>query len=78
MALDNEIILKIEELKEVGHEYRYREQLMVQEYSLSMVVTGIAVGVIAANRDTLFSFIVQCFGLAFLVLLAPRNNATAH
>ena len=32
---------QIEEYKELGHEYRYRDQLMVQEFSLSMVAVGI-------------------------------------
>lgn len=35
----------LEEFKELGHEYRYRDQLMVQEFGLSMV----ALGVVAAN-----------------------------
>lgn len=69
MPLDNDVLLKIEELKEVGHEYRYREQIMVQEFGLSMLVAGVLVGVIHANKDTLFALVVQCYGLGFLALL---------
>lgn len=31
----------IEEIKELGHEYRYRDQLMVQEFGLSMLGIGV-------------------------------------
>src|ERR1700704_1415099 len=69
MPLENDVLLKIEELKEVGHEYRYREQIMVQEFGLSMLVAGVLVGVIHANIGTPFAIIVQCYGLGFLALL---------
>ncbi|MGY4155642.1 putative membrane protein [Bradyrhizobium sp. USDA 4461] len=69
MPLENDILLKIEELKEVGHEYRYREQIMVQEFGLSMLVAGVAVGVVHANTGTVFALVVQCYGLGFLALL---------
>jgi hypothetical protein len=69
MPLENDVLLKIEELKEVGHEYRYREQIMVQEFGLSMLVAGVLVGVIHANKDTLFALVAQCYGLGFLALL---------
>ena len=69
MSLDKETVLKIEEFKEVGHEQRYREQLMVQEFSLSLIATGVIVGVILPRPSTLFALVVQCFGLAFLMLL---------
>ena len=70
MPLDNDILLKIEELKEVGHEYRYREQIMVQEFGLSIIAAGVLVGVIRANHGTLFALIVQLFGLLFFSLLS--------
>jgi hypothetical protein len=55
MPLENDVLLKIEELKKVGHEYRYREQIMVQEFGLSMLVAGVLVGMIYANTGTLFA-----------------------
>jgi hypothetical protein len=70
MPLDNDVLLKLEEFREVGHEYRYREQIMVQEFGLSMLVAGVLVGVIHANKETPFALIVQCYGLGFLALLA--------
>jgi hypothetical protein len=69
MPLDNDVLLKIEELKEVGHEYRYREQIMVQEFGLSMLVAGVLVGIVHSNNGTPFGLIVQGFGLGFLSLL---------
>lgn len=69
MPLENDVLLKIEELKEVGHEYRYREQIMVQEFGLSMLVAGVLVGVIHANTGTPFALVVQVYGLGFLALL---------
>ncbi|MGJ5137631.1 hypothetical protein ACQR1V_06565 [Bradyrhizobium oligotrophicum] len=69
MALDDAVLFKIEELKEIGHEQRYREQLMVQEFGLSMTATAVLAGVISAKSGTIFAFVVQMFGLAFLLLL---------
>ena len=69
VPLDPETLLKIEEFKEVGHEYRYREQLMVQEFSLCMVATSVIVGAILSQSGTIFSLIAQCFGQFFLCLL---------
>jgi hypothetical protein len=69
MALEDSKVLQIEEYKETGHEYRYREQLMVQEFSLSMVAASVIVGVISSRPNTSFAIVVQCFGLAFLSLL---------
>ena len=69
MPLENDVLLKIEELKEAGHEYRYREQIMVQEFGLSMLATAAAAGVIGANEGTGLAFAIQVIGLAFLALL---------
>lgn len=73
MSLDDESFKrKIEEFKEIGHEYRYREQLMVQEFGLSMVAIATLLNVV--TRDPApsagASFILQLFGSAFLALLA--------
>jgi hypothetical protein len=66
--------LKIEELKEVGQEYRYRDQLMVQEFSLSMVAIGILLNLLR-DQNVSFRFIVlQLFGACFLFLLSWHLN----
>src|SRR6266478_5680785 len=43
---------------------------MVQEFGLSMTATAILASVISAKAGTGFAFIVQVFGLAFLLLLS--------
>jgi hypothetical protein len=70
MALEDAVILKIEELKEIGHEQRYREQLMVQEFGLSMTAAAILAGVASSKSGTNFALAVQIFGLLFLLLLS--------
>jgi hypothetical protein len=70
MALSDEQLLTVEEFKEAGHEVRYRDQLMVQEFSLSMVATAVIMGVILSPRaQAEVNLIVQTFGLLFLSLL---------
>jgi hypothetical protein len=70
MPLDEESFKrKIEEFKEVGHDYRYRDQLMVQEFSLSMVATGVLLNVVVKNANVIESLIFQLFGVIFLALL---------
>ena len=62
---------KIEEYKEVGHEIRYREQMMLQEFSFSMIAGGVAVQ--AAERlsqPVIAAVAIQIFGTAFFGLLA--------
>lgn len=62
--------LQIEEYKELGHEYRYRDQMMVQEFGLSMV----AIGVIAARLWTEAAswkvVVVQGIVVLFVFILA--------
>jgi hypothetical protein len=70
MSLDQDAFQRgIEEFKEVGHEYRYREQLMVQEFGLSMAVAGVLIGAITARAGTVEGVVIQVFGLLFLSLL---------
>jgi hypothetical protein len=70
MSLDEESFKrKVEEFKEAGHEYRYRDQLMVQEFSLSMVAAGVLLNVIAKDPSGPEALVVQFFGVVFLVLL---------
>ncbi|MBS0276886.1 MAG: hypothetical protein JSR81_04645 [Proteobacteria bacterium] len=69
MALDEKRLLQIEELKEIGNDYRYREQLMVQEFGFSMVVTGVVASFVLHDPTSTVSFVAQCYGLLFLVLL---------
>jgi len=73
MTINNDN-LKVEELKEIGQEYRYRDQLMVQEFSLSMVAIGILLNLLR-DQNVSFKFIVlQLFGAFFLVLLSWHIN----
>lgn len=62
----------IEEYKKIGHEYRYREQLMVQEFSLSMVAIAALLNVLLREPppSQLGTFVLQVFGMFFLALLA--------
>ncbi len=61
----------IEEFKELGHEYRYREQLMVQHFSLSMVaVAGILnVALREPMPGSTATLLLQIFGSLFLPLV---------
>lgn len=69
---DDTFKYNIEEYKEIGHEYRYRDQLMVQEFSLSMVAVGVLLNVIfkVPALSPIWSIVLQIFGGAFLFLLA--------
>jgi hypothetical protein len=60
---------KVEEYKEVGHEYRYRDQLMVTEFSLSMGAIGIVLNAVRGLESVVEQIVVQLFGCAFLLLL---------
>jgi hypothetical protein len=62
----------VEEYKEIGHEYRYREQLMVQEFSLAMVAIAALLNVLLREPppSQLGTFVLQLFGVLFLPLLA--------
>jgi hypothetical protein len=60
---------KVEEFKETGHEIRYREQLMVQEFSLSMIAAGITIGALVPRLGSLAGLVIQALGAAFLLLL---------
>ncbi len=71
MPLEKEaFVQKVEEFKELGHEIRYREQLMVQEFSLSMIATGVALSALAPRWATLVGLTIQAFGAAFMLLLS--------
>ena len=70
MPLDDQTMLRIEEYKEIGHEYRYREQLMVQEFGFSMLTTGVVIGAIfTSSKQPVFALILQFFGMLFLALI---------
>lgn len=62
-------ILKIEEHKEVGHEYRYRDQLMVQQFSLSMLAVAAVLNVLRGLDLTTGSWLIQALVALFLGLL---------
>ena len=70
MILDKDVFTrKVEEFKEVGHEVRYREQMMVQEFSLSMIATGISISALVPRLGSVVGATIQIFGSAFLMLL---------
>jgi hypothetical protein len=69
MALDDETIKRIEEFKEAGQEQRYREQLMVQEFSFSMVAMTLLINALNGTLLPAEKITVQFFGLLFLILL---------
>lgn len=62
----------VEEFKELGHEYRYREQILVQEFSLTMVAIAGLLNVLLRHPRPDFwqALILQVFGVAVLVVLA--------
>ena len=73
MSLDDDPFKrKLEEFKELGNEYRYRDQLMVQEFSLSMVAVGVLLGVLlkVPAPGPFAALILQIFGALFLPLLS--------
>jgi hypothetical protein len=67
---------RIEEFKEAGQEYRYRDQLMVQEFGLSMAVAGVTIAAITPRTATVEGWVIQLFGLAFLALLTLHLRNT--
>jgi hypothetical protein len=76
MALDDDTIKMVEELKEAGHEFRYREQFMVQEFSLSMVASGVLLGVLAKDYSGMERLALQFVGLLFLCVLSLHLRNT--
>lgn len=73
MALtDEEFKRTLEEYKELGHEYRYREQMMVQEFSFSAVATAGLLNVLlrAPTPSPAVTVVLHVFGAMFLMLLA--------
>ena len=60
---------RVEDFKEVGHEIRYREQLMVQEFSLSMIAGGVVIGALVPRLDSVVGLIIQVFSTLFFALL---------
>ena len=61
--------LNLEEFKDLGLEYRYRDQLMVQELGLAMVALGIVVNALFGKEATWAYFAVQIVIGAFLTVL---------
>ena len=77
MPLDAKALQRrLEEFKEAGLEYRYRDQLMVQEFGLSMAVAGVAIAAITPRTATVEGWVIQLFGLAFLALLTLHLRNT--
>ncbi len=61
----------LEEYKELGQEYRYRDQMMIQEFSLSMVAIGVVVNRLLGIETTTRGFlVVQVITALFIGILA--------
>ncbi len=61
----------LEEYKELGQEYRYRDQLMVQEFGLAMVAIGVVVNCLWGADDITWSYLaVQIIAGLFIAILA--------
>jgi hypothetical protein len=51
MALTNDEFKRVvEEFKETGHDHRFRDQLVVQEFSFSMIAVGILLRALNATE----------------------------
>jgi hypothetical protein len=61
---------QIEEYKELGQEYRYRDQMMVQEFGLSMVAIGVVVRLLWDQQVSLKVLVAKLIVLPFLFILA--------
>ena len=62
--------LSIEEFKDLGQEYRYRDQMMVQEFGLAMVAIGIIVNRLWSEQTSWGYLAVQLIGGFFLFVVA--------
>jgi hypothetical protein len=72
MALTNDEFKRVvEEFKETGHDHRFRDQLVVQEFSFSMIAVGILLRALNALKvdQTPERVVLQLFGLMFLAIL---------
>ncbi len=69
MPLSEAEKLLIEEYKEVGHEVRYRDVLMVQEFSVSMAGIGVLANYLSSDSSSVTKIVIQSFVCASLWLL---------
>lgn len=68
---------KLQEHAELGHEYRYRDTMMVQEFYLSMVVLSFSWNGIALFEERpIIKNSILIFGLFVLVILALHLRNT--
>ena len=69
---------RLEEYKELGLEYRYRDLLMVQEFGLSMVAVGVIIGaVVGAHQvDGWARDLVLLVATMFVTILALHLRNT--
>jgi hypothetical protein len=66
---EDEWKLLVEEYKEVGHEVRYRDVLMVQEFSVSMAGIGLLANYLSSDSSSITQIVIQTFVCASLWLL---------
>jgi hypothetical protein len=64
----------LEEYKELGHEYRYRDQLMVQEFQISMIAAGVLLAATGATKSIIVISLVELFGAAYFLTLTHHMS----
>ena len=72
--MDKDQALKVEEFKEAGQEYRYRDQLMATEFGLGMTATAILSNAIMPNamHHPFVAVVLEFVGLVFLLTLTTH------
>ena len=60
----------LEEIRELGQEYRYRDQLIVHEFYLSMLTVTVALNLLSGIEPGFESLIIKIFLAGFLGLLS--------
>lgn len=68
--LDDERKFLIEEYKEAGHEVRYRDILMVQEFGISIAGIGLLANYLSSDGDNIIGVVIQSFVCVSLWILS--------
>jgi len=67
---------KVDEFREVGLEYRYKDQMMVQELGFTIVAIGVIVNGLLSVSISWGYICVQLVGGVFLIILARHLDHT--
>jgi len=64
----------LEEFKEAGREYRYRDSLMVTEFGLALTVAALTMNFLASGivEDDLIDIIFKFLGLGFIAVVSQH------